>query len=174
MEGLYYLVVDQELKGLLEKVATHHPEASKGVLKLILKMYLKLADKSKRKGKDPLIAFQNLVESVMGEKPCETTREKIEYLDTILEEKDPKNSSSHYSNSSVVEDIKEIKSLIKEIRGFSRLGSAQQLVENFRPTGPSELIELQQNNSSDHPPEPKKKKNFKDIRRDKMNKVVKF
>ncbi|MBF0299465.1 MAG: hypothetical protein HQK51_12140 [Oligoflexia bacterium] len=180
LNGLYYLVVDQELKVLLEKFAKHHPESSKGVLKLIIKMYLKLVDKSKRKGRDPLVTFENLVETLMTGKLCETTRDKIEYLDSILEEKNAIGAASNYVNSSVTDDIKEIKSLIKEIKNSALVAGIgtglRPTMDNFCPKGPSELIELQPtgtdgNNNNN---EQKKRKNFKDIRKDKANKIVKF
>lgn len=183
MEGLYYLIVDQELKGLLEKLAKNHPESSKGVLKLVLKMYLKLVDKSRRKGRDPLITFQNLIETLISGKICETTKEKIEYLDAVLEEKDLRSAiasgSSSYNESSVVNDIREIKVLIQEIRSSSFNSNPKQLLDSFSPKSPSELIELTansdgSNDSNGNSSEPKKRKNFKDIRKDKQNKIVKF
>jgi len=66
--GVSYLVIDSELRALLEQFSWNHPEGSKEVLKLVMKLYLKLVDKSRHKGSDPLLIFQNLVERIVSGK----------------------------------------------------------------------------------------------------------
>ena len=82
-----YLLLDAEMKSLLEKFSRCHPEGSKDVLKLVLKLYLKLVDKSRRKGSDPLLIFQNLVERIVTGKLYETTQDRIDHMDSLLEER---------------------------------------------------------------------------------------
>ncbi|MBF0205502.1 MAG: hypothetical protein HQK53_01300 [Oligoflexia bacterium] len=182
-EGLYYLVVDQELKDLLGSFVKCHPEASKAVLKLILKMYMKLVQKSKRKGKDPLVAFQNLIETFITGRLYETTRDKIDYLDFLLEERNDKLNG--IGESTIIAEIREIKSIIREIRNLpsssattGSIGSAATAaaaassvrnLDNFYPTDAAQLVELQADSTTT-----KKRKNFKELRREKSNKIIKF
>jgi hypothetical protein len=81
-----YLVIDPELKTLLEKFSQYHPEGSREVLKIVLKLYLKLVDKSRKKGKDQLLILQNLVERISTGKLYETTQDRIDHMDSLLEE----------------------------------------------------------------------------------------
>ncbi|MBF0360262.1 MAG: hypothetical protein HQK49_04585 [Oligoflexia bacterium] len=182
LNGRYYLVVDQELRDLLGDIVRNHPEASKEVLKLILKMYLKLLDKSKRKGRDPLTTFQNLIETIITGRLYETTRDKMDYLDCLLEERGNLFSGSGSGgggggDSSVIKEIRELKSLIRELKGVSAAlasgsgstNSKDDDLSSYYPKDAIDLVEVPAN-----PAENKTRKNFKELRKGKSNKVIKF
>ncbi len=160
---LSYLIIDNELKKLLEKLAEHHPEGSKEVLKLVLKLYLKLLDKSKRKGRDPLLVFKDLVERIVSGKLYETTGDKINHLDGLLEVMEMQ--TADLGNASFIKDIKEIKSRLNDLTSG---GAPQKSAADFTPTDSSKLIKVTESD------EPKKRQNYKELRKKNPPKKIKF
>lgn len=62
MQKYHYLVLDDEKKKLLEKFNDIHIDGGDLVFNLLLKFYIKFAVWHKRKGRNPINAFQDLVE----------------------------------------------------------------------------------------------------------------
>ena len=163
--GVYYLVVDSELKTLLEKFSQCHPEGAKDVLKLVLKLYLKLVDKSRRKGGDPLLIFQNLVERIVTGKLYETTQDRIDHLDTLLEDRQavPDDNGIH-------QEIREIRSMLKDIqtKGLAAVPFGGDLLE-FSPKDAARLLDVDKT-----APNEKKRKSYRELRKESGPKEIKF
>lgn len=166
--GVYYLVMDAELKTLLEKFSQYHPEGAKEVLKLVLKLYLKLVDKSRRKGSDPLLVFQNLVERIVTGKLYETTQDRIDHMDNLLEERQA--VPGDHENSALHREISEIKGLLRELqhKGYAAAPYAGDLKE-FSPKDAAKLLDVDKTASSQ-----KKRENYRELRKKSGPKEIKF
>ena len=164
--GVYYLVMDAELKTLLEKFSQYHPEGAKEVLKLVLKLYLKLVDKSRRKGSDPL--FQNLVERIVTGKLYETTQDRIDHMDNLLEERQA--VPGDHENGALHREISEIKGLLRELqhKGYAAAPYAGDLKE-FSPRDAAKLLDVDKTASSQ-----KKRENYRELRKKSGPKEIKF
>lgn len=163
-----YLVLDAELKALLQKFSRCHPEGTKDVLKLVLKLYLKLVDKSRRKGSDPLLVFQNLVERIVSGKLHETTQDKIDRLDSLLEGQQavPGDPGSAFLRK----EIGEIKDLLRNLqtKGYAAVPYARDMKE-FSPKDAAKLLDVDKNASSQ-----KKRKSYRDLRKEGGPKKIDF
>ena len=144
--GVYYLVMDDELRTLLDKFSQNHPEGAKEVLKLVLKLYLKLVDKSRRKGSDPLLIFQNLVERIVKGKLYETTQDRIDHLDSLLEERQA--LTGDLENNVLQKEIHEIKNLLRDLKssGYGGGPYAPDLRE-FSPKDSAKLLDVDKSSS---------------------------
>ena len=166
--GVYYLVMDAELMTLLEKFSQYHPEGAKEVLKLVLKLYLKLVDKSRRKGSDPLLVFQNLVERIVTGKLYETTQDRIDHMDSILEERQitPGNSDSALLHK----EIGEIKNMLRglQITGPAAAPYAQDMRE-FSPKDAAKLLDVDKTEGIE-----KKRKSYRELRKQSAPKKIEF
>jgi len=173
-----YLIIDAELKGLLERFAKYHHEGSKEVLKLVLKMYLKLLDKSKRKGNDPLLIFKNLVERTVSGKLYETTRDKIDHLDILLEAEQEKMDG--FEKTQLFKEIGEIKTLIRlrtvssakpllhEFKAAGYPSVSERQLKGFTPQDAAKLLEVENDTG------PKKRKSYRELRKKKPPKKIEF
>jgi len=166
--GMYYLVMDAEMKALLEKFTRCHPEGSREVLKLVLRLYLKLVDKSRRKGGDPLLVFQNLVERIVAGKLYETTQDRIDHLDSLLEER--QGMAGDQENAFVHKEISEIKSMLRDlqIRGHAAAPSDRALHE-LSPKDAAKLLVVDKT-----APSQKKRKSYRELRKQRTPKKIKF
>jgi len=166
--GMYYLVMDAELKALLEKFSQCHPEGSKEVLKLVLKLYLKLVDKSRRKGGDPLLVFQNLVERIVTGKLYETTQDRIDHLDSLLEER--QSGPGDQENTALHKEISEIKSMLRDLQvtGHAAAPFAQEL-HALSPKDAAKLLVVDKTT-----PSQKKRKNYRELRKQRTPKKIEF
>ena len=166
--GVYYLVMDAELRTLLEKFSQNHPEGAKEVLKLVLKLYLKLVDKSRRKGSDPLLIFQNLVERIVTGKLYETTQDRIDHLDSLLEERQA--APGDRENTALHREISEIRAMLRDLqsRGHGAAPYAGDLRE-FSPKDAARLLDVDKTASSQ-----KKRKNYRELRKESGPKKIKF
>ena len=166
--GVYYLVMDAELRTLLEKFSQYHPEGAKEVLKLVLKLYLKLVDKSRRKGSDPLLIFQNLVERIVTGKLYENTQDRIDHLDSLLEER--QTAPGGHENTALHREISEIKGLLKDLRrtGYAAAPYGGEL-KQFSPKDAAKLLDVDRTASSQ-----KKRKNYRELRKESGPKKIKF
>ena len=166
--GVSYLVVDAELKTLLEKFSRYHPEGSREVLKVVLKLYLKLVDKSRRKGKDQMLILQNLVERIVSGKLYETTQDRIDHMDSILEERQatPGNNDSAYLHK----EISEIKDLL---RGLQLTGHVSALpsssMRKFSPKDAAKLLDVDNTEGGE-----KKRKSYRELRKESAPKKIEF
>jgi hypothetical protein len=163
-----YLVMDSELRTLLEKFSQYHPEGAKEVLKLVLKLYLKLVQKSRRQGSDPLLIFQNLVERIVTGKLYETTQDRINHLDSLLEEQ--QTAPVGFENGALPRELQEIKSLLRDLQtaGYGAATAAQALRE-FSPKDAAKLLEVDKTAGSQ-----KKRKNYRELRKDRSPKKIDF
>ena len=163
-----YLVMDAELRTLLEKFSHNHPEGAKEVLKLILKLYLKLVDKSRRKGSDPLLIFQNLVERIVTGKLYETTQDRIDHMDSLLEERQA--APGGFENAALNKEIGEIKGMLRNLQGtgYATMPYARDLRE-FSPKDAAKLLDVDKTASSQ-----KKRKNYRELRKESGPKKIKF
>jgi hypothetical protein len=166
--GVYYLVMDAELMTLLEKFSQCHPEGAKEVLKLVLKLYLKLVDKSRQKGSDPLLIFQNLVERIVTGKLYETTQDRIDHLDSLLEERQA--APPDRENTVLHQELGEIKGLLRELQsaGWATAPQAHDLRE-FSPKEAAKLLDVEKTDSGR-----KKRKSYRELRRESGPKKIKF
>ncbi|MBF0106441.1 MAG: hypothetical protein HQM16_14085 [Deltaproteobacteria bacterium] len=155
-----YLVIDPELKQLFEKFIKHHPEGSKPVLKLVLKMYLKLMDKSKHSGTDPLLIFQNLVDRIVSGRLYETTKDKIDHLNSMLEDRAVAGGGSEPLVSA---ETREIKSMIRD----QLVGGVTKKMEDFAPKDGAKLVKVGAVG-------PEQRKNYRDVRKEKNQKKIDF
>jgi len=166
--GVSYLVMDAELRTLLEKFSQYHPEAAKEVLKLVLKLYLKLVDKSRRKGSDPLLIFQNLVERIVTGKLYETTQDRIDHMDSLLEERQA--APGDHGNTALHQEISEIRGMLRDLqsKGYAAAPYARDIRE-FSPKDAAKLLDVDKTASSQ-----KKRKNYRELRKVSGPKKIKF
>ncbi len=166
--GMYYLVMDAELMTLLEKFSQYHPEGAKEVLKLVLKLYLRLVNKSRRKGGDPLLIFQNLVERIVTGKLYETTQDRIDHLDSLLEERQA--APGDHENTVLHKEISEIKGMLRALQstGYAAAPYARDLRE-FSPKAAAKLLEVDKT-----APSQKKRKSYRELRKEKAPKKIEF
>ena len=167
MMGVHYLVVDEELKVLLEKFSQCHPEGAKEVLKLVLKLYLKLMDKSRRKGSDPLLIFQNLVERIVTGKLYETTQDRIDHLDSLLEERQvvPDGQAS----TALHQEIREIRGMLRDLQSRGPAAPYAGDLREFSPKDAAKLLDVDK-----APPSQKKRKSYRELRKESGPKEIKF
>lgn len=166
--GVYYLVLDDELKMLLNQFSQNHPEGAREVLKLVLKLYLKLVDKSRRKGSDPLLIFQNLVERIVTGKLYETTQDRIDHLDSLLEERQA--AAGVLENAGLQKEIQEIKSLLREIKGSGYGGAPHgRDLGEFSPKDSAKLLNVDKTDSGQ-----KKRKSYRELRKESTLKKIEF
>jgi hypothetical protein len=166
--GVYYLVMDAELKTLLEKFSHYHPEGAKEVLKLVLKLYLKLVDKGRRKGGDPLLIFQNLVERIVTGKLYETTQDRIDHLDSLLEER--QTVPGDHENTALHREISEVKGMLRDLQrtGYAAAPYAGDLKE-FSPKDAAKLLDVDKTAAGQ-----KKRKSYRELRKESGPKEMKF
>ena len=166
--GVYYLVMDAELRNLLERFSQCHREGAKEVLKLVLKLYLKLVDKSRRKGSDPLLIFQNLVERIVTGKLYETTQDRIDHLDSLLEER--QTTPGGIENAALNKEISEIKGLLRDLQstGYAAAPYARDMRE-FSPKDAAKLLDVEKTASSQ-----KKRKSYRELRKKSAPKKIEF
>ncbi len=162
-----YLVMDAELRTLLGKFSQNHPEGAKEVLKLVLKLYLKLVDKSRRKGSDPLLIFQNLVERIVTGKLYETTQDRIDHLDSLLEERqaapgDPEHTALH-------KEISELKGMLRDVQGTGYAAPYARDMREFSPKDAAKLLDVEKTASSH-----KKRKSYRELRKKSAPKKIEF
>jgi len=166
--GIYYLVVDGELKSLLDKFSQYHPEGSKDVLKLVMKLYLKLVEKSRRRGSDPLLVFQNLIERIVSGKLYETTQDKIDHLDSLLEERH--DGPVGADNGALRKEMAEIKALLHGIQFTGQMGTpAAHEMREFSPKDAAKLLVVDQGAATE-----KKRQNYRELRKQRAPKKMEF
>ena len=165
--GVYYLVMDAELKSLLEKFSQCHPEGAKEVLKLVMKLYLKLVAKSRRKGSDPLLIFQNLVERIVTGKLYETTQDRIDHLDSLLEERQTAPDDQEYSG--LHQEIREIRGMLRDLQSKGLAAPYGSDLREFSPKDAAKLLEVDKTT-----PTQKKRKSYRELRKESAPKEIKF
>jgi hypothetical protein len=164
-----YLLLDAELKTLLEKFSRCHPEAAKDVLKLVLKLYLKLVDKSRQKGNDPLLILQNLVERIVTGKLYETTQDRIDHMDSLLEERQAEAPGDH-KNAILQREISEIKVMLRDFQGMGYATSPYARdIKEFSPKDAAKLLEVDKTASGQ-----KKRKSYRELRKESKPKKMDF
>ncbi|MBF0492582.1 MAG: hypothetical protein HQM15_07365 [Deltaproteobacteria bacterium] len=162
----YLLVMDTELKDLVGQLASYHPEGSKKILKLVLKLYLKLLDKSKRKGRDPILALRDLVEKIT-ESGSDTAQDKISQLDALMEAKTV--SVGNYENTPIFEDIREIKNVLRNLH-VGGVGGGNTISAPKQELDPSEAAKLVTLVEA----APVERKNYKSLRMGKSQRKIQF
>jgi hypothetical protein len=166
--GIYYLVVDDELKTLLDKFSQCHAEGSKDVLKLVLKLYLKLVEKSRRKGADPLLVFQNLVERIVSGKLYETTQDRIDHLDSLLE--DRHEAPGGGENGGLRKEMGEIKAMLRGLQagGMTAAPGAHEM-RDFSPKDAAKLLVVDKTAATE-----KKRQSYRELRKQREPKKMEF
>ena len=166
--GVSYLVMDAELKTLLEKFSQYHPEGSKELLKLVLKLYLKLVDKSRRKGNDPLLIFQNLVERIVTGKLYETTQDRIDHLDSLLEDRQV--PTGDHNSAFLQKEISELKGMLRDLQNTSHATALQARgMTGFSPKDAAKLLDVDKTDGSE-----KKRKSYRELRKESAPKKIEF
>jgi hypothetical protein len=164
--GVYYLVMDAELRTLLEQFSQYHPEGAKEVLKLVLKLYLKLVAKSRRKGSDPLLIFQNLVERIITGKLYETTQDRIDHLDSLLEER--QTVPGDRENTALHREINEIKSMLINLQRPGYATPPAGGLKEFSPKDAAKLLDVDKSASQ------KRRKSYRELRKESGPKKIEF
>ena len=152
MKDYYFLLADKEAKKLFDQFAKIHSDGSDMVLKLLLKFYVKFAKWHKRKGRNPIIAFQDLIEREIQGKPYSTDVERIKYLNEIIEKSEENNS---LPNDELLKEIKTIKNIFSTME--LKTGPKPSL-DDFAPTTGDGLVKVAD-------AKPKKRKSYRDIRK---------
>ncbi|MBL6988739.1 MAG: hypothetical protein ISR65_03140 [Bacteriovoracaceae bacterium] len=173
-----YLVMDNELKTLVRDFSKGYPYGAKGGLKIVLKYYMKFHKKCRRKGEDPIVAFEKLVSQYVSGTPYGESgdlnsilNEKIRSLDTILEA-DRKVQVKGIDDGSILDAIREVKSIVQGMGsgGGGGYGNAMpRKLKDFNPSNPAELLRLDRNASV-----PRERQNYRDLRKKKGQKKVEF
>ncbi len=163
MDNMFFLLTDREGKNLFEKFQVLHPDGSEFVLKLLLKFYIKFAGWHKKKGRDPIIAFQDLIEREIKGKPYISDVERIRYLNEIIES-DEETVVDAPKGGGLTKEINELRSLLSMIKQTKM--SSQSKLEDFKPgeSAPLEKVKA----------EPKKRKNYRDVRGKAGGKKISF
>jgi hypothetical protein len=162
-----YLVLDADLRTLLEKFSQCHPEGTKDVLKLVLKLYLKLVDKSRRKGGDPLLVFQNLVERIVTGKLYETTQDRIDHMDSLLEERQ---AGAPGDSTALYRQINEIKAMLRDLQNTGHASPPHARdIQEFSPKDAAKLLDVDKSASGQ-----KKRKSYRDLRTESGPKKINF
>lgn len=85
MTDNYFLVIDKEKKRLIDKFNEIHPDGGDMVFGLLLKFYIKFAAWHRKKGRNPVNAFEDLVERELRGGPYATDMTRLRYLNEIIE-----------------------------------------------------------------------------------------
>jgi ribosome-binding protein aMBF1 (putative translation factor) len=131
-----------------------HPDGSHLVFKLLLKSYVKYADWHKKKGRNPIISFEDLVNRETGEKQDSTDDGRIRYLNEIIEKYE---GEKNLSADELSKEIGELKNLILSIAQSNRTHSPQETLKDFKPKDGATLTKVEG-------PKPKKRLNYRDVR----------
>ena len=150
----------------MEKLGRIHPNDSKAVLKTLLKTYLYLQDSSKRKGADPLLVLQDLVERIGKGQLYQTSQDKINHMDSLLEGQQPAAQSA--PDEALLKEIKEMKSYLREIKAMRMPAAASRTMGNMTPSGTADLLTVEKGVTQ------KKRKNYRDLRKGSTNRKITF
>lgn len=168
--GASYLLLDTDLRTLLESFSRCHPEGAKDVLKLVLKLHLKLVDKSRQKGSDPLLILQNLVERIVTGKLYETTQDRIDHLDGLLEERQAAPPGDR-SNAALHKEISEIKAMLRVFPGIEYATNPHPRdIKEFSPKDATKLLDVDTTTTTSQ----KKRKSYRELRKESGPKKIDF
>lgn len=166
------LVMDPELRALVDQVAVHHSEGAKQVLKLVLKTYLKLLERAKSKGLDPLNLFQDLVERVSTGQLYRSEKDRLEHLELLLDQKEDRRAAQ--GSEPLFEEMRQIKNLIREIKvGAMGCGTASREVRELKPRDGANLINVEKT-GEETTRTPESRANYRDVRSRAPRKKIKF
>lgn len=85
MTDNYFLVLDKEKKKLVDKFNDIHPDGGELVFNLLLKFYIKFAVWHRKKGRNPINAFEDLIERELKGGPYSTDLTRLKFLNEIIE-----------------------------------------------------------------------------------------
>ncbi|MGR3177557.1 MAG: hypothetical protein ACUZ8E_05835 [Candidatus Anammoxibacter sp.] len=182
MTNDYFLVLDKEKKNLLGKFNEIHPEGGDLVFKLLLKFYIKFASWHRKKGRNPINAFEDLIERELKGGAYSTDLPRLRFLNEIIEKGEDVvlnavDSAGTSINSAMPDDLKkEISSLkdliltMKASGGIGRPtagGEGAASLDDFKPSGEAVLTKVGE-------AKPKKRKNYRDLRSKEGAKKIDF
>ena len=159
-----FLVIDEETTKLLQVLAKIHPYGNKIVLKIIIKFYIKLSKYAKKRDLDPLNVLEDIIEKYLAEDYRGFELRKIQKLSQLIEEAEGSKVDLK------TDEISELKMLIKEMqaslrRGFARKGQTSEI---FSPEEAAKLLKLESEGK------PKKRKDYRELRKHKTARKIEF
>ncbi len=171
-----YLVLDPELKELVNDFSESYSSGSKAGLKMVLRNYMKLHEKCRSKGEDTIVIFEDLINKFSAGTLYKSTKDKINHLDSLLAtgrrvhaKRGAAQSSGDAHDTEILEAINEVKGLVEALKSSGiAIGGGGGRMRNFNPSGAPELVKLNKSMT------PKERKNYRDIRTKKAQKKVKF
>jgi len=164
MKDMFFLIVNTEERVLLDKLKELHPDGNSLIFKLLLKSYIKYADWHKKKGRNPIISFEDLIKREVGEEIDLTDDTRIRYLNEIIEKHEDK---ENVTIEGLTKEINELRNLILTIRQSDMTRSTQETLKDFKPKDGATLAKVKK-------AKPKKRVNYKDIRGKAGVKKIKF
>ncbi|MGR3320251.1 MAG: hypothetical protein ACUZ8O_17430 [Candidatus Anammoxibacter sp.] len=176
MTNDYFMVLDKEKKNLLNKFNEIHPDGGDLVFKLLLKFYIKFASWHRKKGRNPINAFEDLIERELKGGAYSTDLPRLRFLNEVIEKGEDvvlnasDGASSGFSGempeefrNELKKEISGLKELIltmKSSGGFGRPadgGEGAASLDDFKPSGAAVLTKVGE-------AKPKKRKNYRDLR----------
>lgn len=164
MKDMFFLIVDTEEKVLLDKFKELHPDGNSLIFKLLLKSYIKYADWHKKKGRNPIISFEDLIKREVGEEADLADDSRIRYLNEVIEKNEDKENATI---EGLTREINEMKNLILTIRQGGPAPSPKETLKDFKPKGGATLTKVKK-------AKPKKRASYKDVRGKAGVKKIKF
>ncbi|MGR3220953.1 MAG: hypothetical protein ACUZ8H_14210 [Candidatus Anammoxibacter sp.] len=170
MTNDYFMVLDKEKKSLLDKFNEIHPADGDLVFKLLLKFYIKFASWHRKNGRNPINAFEDLIERELKGGAYSTDLPRLRFLNEIIEKGEDvvldAGGATGASVSSVTPDdlkkeISSLKDLILATKasggGIGRPTGGGTSLDDFKPSGEAVLTKVGD-------VKPKKRKNYRDLR----------
>lgn len=140
-----FLLIDKDTTKLLQILAKFHPYGNKTVLKIILKFYIKLAKKSRKKGLDPMNVLEGINEKYLTSDYQGFELKKIKKVSRLIDEADGIGSPSPSK-----EGLGELKGLMDELRNSIKNIAAHQSqkLEDFVPRESAKLTKVEKKEGS--------------------------
>lgn len=160
-----FLILDQETTNLLLMLAKIHPYGNKTVLKIILKLYIRLARYCRKKGTDPVEVLGNIVEKQLVQDFEGFQIKRIKWISDLIERSEEPVTGKE---ADITEDISELKTLVRRLQSSVEVSKTVPPLESFRPKGPPKLMPL------DQKPSPANRQDYRDLRNKKRPRKIEF
>lgn len=161
-----FLILDQETTNLLLMLAKIHPYGNKTVLKIILKLYIRLARYCRKKGTDPVEVLGNIVEKQLVQDFEGFQIKRIKWISDLIERAEEPMADGETRN--IVDDISELKTLVRRLQSSVEVSRTVAPLESFRPKGPLKIMPL------DQKPSAADRKDYRDLRQKQRPRKIDF
>lgn len=186
MKKNYFLVLDENKKDLLDRFNEIHPDGGDLVFNLLLNFYIKFATWHRKKGRNPINAFEDLIERELKGGAYSADLPRLRFLNEIIEKgediilsavKNGESATQHESTEHLEVELKKeiggLKDLILTLTASGRIGRAtggsavEMSLDDFKPTGEARLTKTEDM-------QPKKRLNYRDLRNKDSVKKINF